>query len=278
MAARPTTETQLPADLRAALSRLARGAHGGLITVNEAVALLGRSPSATATWLARLARRGWLARARRGLYVVLPLEATASRSPSVEDPWVLASKLFSPCYIGGWSAAEHWGLTEQLFRSTFVVTAAGVRRQTERVLGLEFHVVKVARVRLTAMTLVWRGRERVPVSDRERTLADALASPGWVGGIRHLADLLRAYRESRHWNPTRLLNRVNELGRGAAFKRLGFLAEMLLPGAEQVVRVCLTKRTAGIIKLDPSVSTRGRLNKRWGLWVNVPLRERPGPG
>ena len=95
---------------------------------------------------------------------------------------------------------------------------------------------------------------------------------------RHLADLLRAYRESRHWNPTRLLNRVDELGRGAAFKRLGFLAEMLLPGAEQVVRVCLTKRTAGIIKLDPSVSTRGRLNKRWGLWVNVPLRERPGPG
>ena len=241
------------------------------------MALLGRSPSATATWLARLARRGWLARARRGLYVVLPLEATASRSPSVEDPWVLASKLFSPCYIGGWSAAEHWGLTEQLFRSTFVVTAAGVRRQTERVLGLEFHVVKVARVRLTAMTLVWRGRERVPVSDRERTLADALASPGWVGGIRHLADLLRAYRESRHWNPTRLLNRVNELGRGAAFKRLGFLAEMLLPGAEQVVRVCLAKRTAGIIKLDPSVSTRGRLNKRWGLWVNIPLHERAGP-
>ena len=277
MAARPTTETQLPADLRAALSRLARGAHGGLITVNEAVALLGRSPSATATWLARLARRGWLARARRGLYVVLPLEATASRSPSVEDPWVLASKLFSPCYIGGWSAAEHWGLTEQLFRSTFVVTAAGVRRRTERVLGLEFHVVKVARVRLTTMTLVWRGRERVPVSDRERTLADALASPGWVGGIRHLADLLRAYRESRHWNPTRLLNRVNELGRGAAFKRLGFLAEMLLPGAEQVVGVCLAKRTAGIIKLDPSVSTRGRLNKRWGLWVNIPLHERAGP-
>jgi len=277
MAARPTTETQLPADLRAALSRLARGAHGGLITVNEAVALLGRSPSATATWLARLARRGWLARARRGLYVVLPLEATTSRSPSVEDPWVLASKLFSPCYIGGWSAAEHWGLTEQLFRSTFVVTAAGIRRRTERVLGLEFHLVRVARVRLTAMTLVWRGRERVAVSDRERTLADALAAPGWVGGVRHLADLLRAYRESRHWNPTRLLNRVNELGRGAAFKRLGFLAEMLLPGAEQVVRVCLVKRTAGIIKLDPSVSTRGRLNKRWGLWVNIPLHERAGP-
>src|SRR5437867_12882465 len=107
MAARPTTETQLPADLRAALSRLARGSHGGLITVNEAVALLGRSPSATPTWLARLARRGWLARARRRLHVVLPLEATSSRSPSVEGPWLPASNLFSPCYLGGSRPAAH---------------------------------------------------------------------------------------------------------------------------------------------------------------------------
>ncbi len=244
------------------------------MTVEEAVALLGSPPKVTATWLGRLAHRGWLARARRGLYVVLPLEA-ASRSPSVEDPWVLAWKLFSPCYIGGWSAAEHWGLTEQLFRSTFVVTAASIRRRAERVLGSEFHVVKVARTRLTGTTLVWRGRERIAVSDRERTLADALAVPDWVGGIRHLADLLTAYRESRHWSPSRLLSRLNELGRGAAFKRLGFLAELLLPGAEEITRACLARRTAGIIKLDPSVSTRGRLNKRWRLWVNVPLGQRP---
>src|SRR5438093_6866521 len=266
-----------PLQSREVLSRLARGARGGLISVERAAELLGLPARAAANKISALERRGWLARVRRGLYLVRPLEASTNIPSTVEDPWLLAQELFSPCYIGGWSAAEHWGLTEQLFRSTFVVTAVRIRRQTERVLGLEFHVVKVARVRLTAMTLVWRGRERVPVSDRERTLADALASPGWVGGIRHLADLLRAYRESRHWNPTRLLNRVNELGRGAAFKRLGFLAEMLLPGAEQVARVCLAKRTAGIINLDPSVSTPRRLNKRWGLWVNIPLQERAGP-
>jgi hypothetical protein len=31
--------------------------------------------------------------------------------------WLVAHKLFSPCYIGGWIAAHHWGLTEQIFNS-----------------------------------------------------------------------------------------------------------------------------------------------------------------
>ena len=36
-------------------------------------------------------------------------------SSSLEDPLVIAEKLFSPCYVGGWSAAEYWGITEQIF-------------------------------------------------------------------------------------------------------------------------------------------------------------------
>lgn len=70
----------------------------------------------------RSAFHGWPRRVRRGLYLVLPLEAQSDRAITVEDPWILADELFSPCYIGGWSAAQHWGLTEQIFRSVFVVT------------------------------------------------------------------------------------------------------------------------------------------------------------
>ena len=58
----------------------------------------------------------------RGLYAPIPLDAI---DPSAwrEDPWVIASKLFGPdYYIGGWTACEHWDLTEQIFRETVVVT------------------------------------------------------------------------------------------------------------------------------------------------------------
>jgi predicted transcriptional regulator of viral defense system len=37
---------------------------------------------------------------------------------------------------------------------------------------------------------------------------------------------------------------------------------------------CLARRSAGIVKLDPTVDTPGRIVRRWGLRVNVALDER----
>jgi predicted transcriptional regulator of viral defense system len=263
-----------PLRSREVLSRLARGARGGLISVERAADLHEITTRAAANRIASLERRGWLARVRRGLYLVRPLEASTSVPSTVEDPWLLAQELFSPCYIGGWSAAEHWGLTEQLFRSTFVVTAVRIRRSTERLLAAELHLVHVSPEVVKGAVTIWRGKERVAVSDQERTIADALVSPDWVGGVRHLLGILAAYRESREWNPEKLLERLRERARGSAFKRFGYLAEAIWPDVREVVDAAWRQRTSGLIKLDPSVSTRGKINKRWGLWVNVSLEKR----
>ena len=270
----PTTTPSLTPtrDPKEKLRLLARGARGGLVSTEEAPDLLGVPRSAATLTLRRLCERGWLSRVRRGLYLVLPLEAGPDGG-AVDDPWVLASELFDPCYVGGWTAAEHWGLTEQLFRSTFVVSAASVRKTTGTFLGSEFHVVRSSLERVSGVPAIWRGRERVAVSDRERTIADALAVPAWVGGVRHLSDILRAYRGSGAWNPAKLLTRVGESGSGAAFKRLGFLAERLLDGEEVLVKEAFARRTTGVVRLDPGVPARGRLSARWRLWANVTLQD-----
>lgn len=244
------------------------------MTTARAAALLRQSPAEASATLARLVRQGWLVRVRRGLYLVLPLEAGRDGG-AVEDPWILARELFAPCYIGGWTAAEHWGFTEQLFRSTFVVTAAAIRHAKETFLGAEFHLVRAKRSRVGNVRPIWRGRERIAVSDRERTIADALASPSWVGGIRHLAEILRSYRSSKEWNPNRLIERVGEVDSGAAFKRLGYLAETVLSAESVLVDAALARRSAGVVKLDPAIEGRGRLTKRWGLWLNARLEAPP---
>ncbi len=266
----PTTSALQPRDPKEKLRRLARGARGGLVSTATAAELLGLPRGAATRTLLRLADRGWLSRVRRGLYLILPLEA-GQDGGAVEDPWVLADELFGPCYVGGWTAAEHWGLTEQLFRSTFVVSAANVRETTRAFLGSEFHVVRASRERISSVPTIWHGKERLAVSDRERTIADALAAPDWMGGVRHLTDCLRTYRASKEWDPARLVARVAETGSGAAFKRLGFLAERLLGGDEALVAEAFSRRTTGNVRLDPAVPERGRLSTRWRLWVNVSL-------
>ncbi len=92
---------------------------GPTFTVGEAAAILEIPRKPTAKMLARWVTQGWLKRLQRGRYMPVPLEADPD-GMVLEDPWMLAATAFAPCYVGGWSAAEHWGLTEQLFRTLVV--------------------------------------------------------------------------------------------------------------------------------------------------------------
>ena len=261
-----------PSTDRSLIATLSRASKGGLISVSEAATALDLSPTATAIQLARLTRRGWLRRARRGLYFVLPLEAKPGQNTTTEDPWVLAHLLFAPCYIGGWSAAEHWGLTEQHFRETLVVTAANVRATKVENLGHEFRLFKVPRSRLTTgIVMEWRGKERLAVSGPERTLVDCLRNPDLCGGARHLAQLMQAYGESANHDFARLTAVAKHAGLGATWKRLGYLAEQLWPKEAGLLVEARKHITAGYSKLDPAVKGKAKLVTRWRLVVNVRL-------
>lgn len=259
---------------RADLAKVSRAAHGGLVAVPDAARALGIKPAAAAARLAALKRRGWLRHVRRGLFLIVPLEADPSGATTVEDAWILGKQLFAPCYIGGWSAAEHWGLTEQIFRPVLVASAAHVRQSRLTFLGAEFRIAKIRQKRIEGASVVWRGRERVLASDRELTLADALIAPDWVGGFRHLAQILQTYHETKEWNPTRLVARMDQLGKGAGFKRLGWLLEQVFPTETDLIALCFHRRSAGLIAVDPQVRASGRINKRWGLRINITLDDR----
>lgn len=255
------------ASLKADLSSIARTARGGIVSVSDAAGALSTGRREAAQRLAALANAGWLARLRRGFYLVLPLEAASGNTTTVEDPWVLATVLYSPCYIAGWTAAEHWGLTEQLFRTTFVATAGNIRDRQPNVLGTSFNLVRVKPERLSHLTMLWRGSVRVRVSNRERTLVDAAIDPRWLGGFRHLQDVFTTYIESG--NEHDLLVELKRSGTGAAAKRIGFLTENFWPSATALIQGAQGMKSAGVIKLEPSSRRRGTMNTRWGVWMNI---------
>jgi predicted transcriptional regulator of viral defense system len=256
-------------DNRLVVAKLARTAKGGLIAVDSAADTFGCTTRQAALKLAALARRGWLQRARRGLYLVLPLEVEPGKQTVAEDPWILGQEVFSPCYIGGWSAAEHWGLTEQIFRSILVVTAARVRAKTIVLLGQEFRLFRVKADRMEGIGTIWRGSQRVRISSKERTIVDCLRNPELCGGIRTAASMLSQYLNSSESNPEKLLAELRSAGSGAVWKRFGYLMEALWPGRNTFISEALAKRTAGNVKLDPAVSAKGKLLRRWRLWGNV---------
>lgn len=248
---------------RSRLSAVLRSG-GDLITVDDVVAALGVARPVAAKYLARWEGQHWLKRLRRGLYAPVPL--TLSHDEQVlEDPWILVAELFDPGYVGGASAAQHWDLTEQLFRTVFVYTARPVRRGEQIIQNSRFHVRHIEQSRLFGTKILWRGRAKVHISDVHRTMIDLLDDPSSGGGIRHVEDCLRAYFAREDADTSRLVEYGDRLGNGAVFKRLGFLGSRL-GGPKGLLTACSERLTLGNARLDPALKSP-RLVRQWRLWV-----------
>lgn len=249
---------------RERLAAILRGTKG-TVSVAQASAILGANSTDAAKMLSRWNKKGWLSRVKRGLYVPVPLEAS-SADVSLEDPWQIAATLYSPCYIGGWSAAEHWDLTEQLFRTTVVMTQLTPRDRNPVIKGTSFLLCTISEKKMFGLKTVWRGQVKVSVSDPTRTILDMLAEPRFGGGIRSVGDMLVNYLHSEAKNLELLISYADQLGNGAVFKRLGFLLEQHAPDEQSIIGQCAQRLTKGNARIDPKQPAE-RLISRWRLWV-----------
>lgn len=244
-------------------------------TVSIATKVLGINQHSTARLLAYWASRGWLSRIRRGLYITVPLGAQHP-SERREDPWIVVATLFEPAYIGGWSACEHWGLTEQIFSEIAVFTARRVRTRKQRVQDTKFVLRVVPKERLFGTVNVWRQQTRIQVSDPSRTLADILSEPAIGGGIRHVAQVVKEYFSGEHRDDDKLVNYISRLKNRTICKRLGYLLENFQIDAPKILRYCEANVSAGYSKLDPTVKVKGKLSRRWNLDINVDIGSETG--
>jgi predicted transcriptional regulator of viral defense system len=239
-------------------------AAGDVIHVDDVVTALQLDRIAAAQRLSRWTEQGWLRRVGRGAYVAASIDTLGS-DRVLDDPWVLVPALFAPAYIGGRTAAEHWDLTEQIFKDILVMTAQPVREKRQERHGALFLLKHIDEQKLFGTKTVWRHQTRVPVSDVHRTIIDMLDDPAVGGGIQHVADCLAAYLRRSDRSDEKLIECAVQLANGAVFKRLGFLAERLPKGAE-LARLCEHHLSGGHAKLDPA-QQGPRVATKWRLLV-----------
>jgi predicted transcriptional regulator of viral defense system len=249
---------------RERLSKLLREG-GDVLSVESAARILGTGSEEAAKSLARWCNQGWLSRIKRGVYVPVPIEAMGTER-AIEDAWVIIPDLFGPAYVGGWSAAEHWDLTEQIFRDICVFTARAVAKRHQVFHNIPFVVTHTPLEQQFGTKTVWKKQKKLSVSDPTRTIVDMLSCPWRGGGIQHVIDCFREYAKSPHFNADQLVNYADRLGNAAVFKRLGFLAERLLGDSHALTVACRSRLSKGNAQLDPAIKG-DRLVTRWRLFV-----------
>lgn len=248
-------------------SQLAQLLQAGLVTITpeNAGTALKIERERAAQLLARWNKKGWLSRVKRGVYLPVPLQA-ATPNVMADEPWLLAQSLFSPCYIGGWSAAEHWDFTEQIFSSTMVFTTKKPESRELDLNGARFTVKIIKAERLFGLKAEWIGNKKVNVSDPSRTIVDAFSDPATVGGIRNACDFLGRYLKSEHKDLELLFQYAEQINNSATFKRLGFIISSQFPNEGKFIRNAKTAIKSGYSQLDPAVPGK-TLVTEWGLWV-----------
>lgn len=240
-----------------------------LFPVAEAAKIMGTTNDKARITLAYFSRRGWLARVKPGLYVSVPL-GSLNPQEYKENPWLIANRVFSPCYIGGCSAAGHWGLTDQIFNTIFVCTAKVFRRKKVKIQSVDYLLKLKKNLLHTKST--WIENVKIQISDPTMTLIDILEDPVLGGGMRHAAEMVLTYFASEYRNDQNLLKYLQESTNRTIFKRLGYVVETLHIEAPDVIALCLKNISKGYSVFDPAIKNKGTFNSRWHLRVNTDIK------
>jgi len=216
-----------------------------------------------------LARKKWIIKLRRGIYLIVPLSAGVD-SKYTEHEFLIASRLISPYYIGYWSALNFYNMTEQTPFTVFVATTKrpeGTR--TRIILDTNYRFITVSKKKFFGFSPVSIGTDLVNISDREKTLADALDHPEYCGGIAEVAKCLWNSRDAI--SIEKIVNYATKMGNSAIIKRLGFLLDVLdLKSKENVYPRMKNMVSAGMSILDPTMRQKsGNYNTKWKLIINV---------
>lgn len=238
-------------------------------------------PSSQVPYLLKLLTdAGWLVRLRRGLY------AGTGQLPGGVDvpPFVLATSLVTPSAIGLWSALAYHDLTDQTPIVVTAITSSKVvtpsmreptgsrRRHTWAVAGIEclYVTLREQRYRL-GIERVWLDeRFSVLMTDRERTMLDALALSRHFGGAGEGLAALQQHLET--FDLPKLVGYATQWGSAAVAKRVGWALEQA--GAtgdvlEPLLAATRSSADSSFSPLDPGRPLRGARDRRWRLILNL---------
>ena len=241
-------------------------ASNGVLTPELASDTLSLSRMESARLLARWCNAGWLKRIKQGVYWSVPLEADPN-DIAIEDSWIVAENLFSPGYIGGFSAVKYWDLSEQIFEPVVYLTTNLVANRDVTFGGIKFKLKTIKPYKVFGTKTVWRKSTKIKVSNSTKTIIDFLDDPVSGGGMRTIADFFVEYWESEYKNIDLLIKYAKKMKNRTIFKRLGFLLEVRGLADFRTIEFLKKNISSGYSEFDPSMKSKN-FCRRWNLKIS----------
>jgi len=235
-------------------------------TLKEAANALSLSHPETSKVLYNLKKQGHVFPLKRGIFFPVSHKALSPQE-SLGDPWIIVPLLFPKAYVGGWSAANYWGLTEQLFRTTSLMTVDKISHSEKKINRFEYSLFKTKND--TGKEKVWRDQVPVFVSDIHKTIVDMLENPRCGAGIQHTIDCFKNYMQE-FYEEKILMSYACTVKNGTFFKRLGYITEVLLGPHHPLCLLAKDFITKNYALIDSHMPCK-KLITKWNLYINEEL-------
>ncbi|MGQ0654541.1 MAG: type IV toxin-antitoxin system AbiEi family antitoxin domain-containing protein [Betaproteobacteria bacterium] len=242
-----------------------------IVRTGELRKTLALTPLQERNLLSRLARAGWIARVRRGLYLVprtLPLGGKWSPDEILALN-TLMEDVKGRYQICGPNAFNRYGFDEQVPARVY---AYNNRISGERSVGaVRLALIKVADERLGGTEEVeTRDGQLAVYASRARALVDAVYDWARFNSLPRGYNWIRGELEKKRVNAPELVDMTLRYGDVGTVRRIGMLLERA--GTDRRLLRKLEKKlpkSTGLIPWIPSSPKRGSINRRWGVVVNA---------
>ena len=264
------TRSLSPQESRIVLSMAEHGSNK--IERQEIIDMLGVSPQAADHVIRSLRRKGWLARASWGRYLLIPPEMGPDALGET-NVLALASRIADPYYFGYATAAMYYGFTTQHRQVIRLVTP--VRTRNRRVLDTEVRIVNPVPRKFFGFAPVDMLGYTVTMSDREKTVIDCIDRPGLAGGEGEAATIVAAACRRIDWH--KAATYLERMSSKTLTRRFGWLAERAGATIPEDVRTHLHELAEGSGKafFGPRIPKPGAIGYQdsWQLTANVASHE-----
>jgi predicted transcriptional regulator of viral defense system len=230
---------------------------------DDAYRILGTSRDSINTALYRLRNKGRIEEIERGKYLLIPARS-GIEGKWAETPFLIASELVHPYYIGFWSALNYWGMTEQVPNVTYVVTTKRKKKMSYGQINFEF--ITLSKKKFFGIIEEKIEDKTFSISSREKTIVDCLLYPQYCGGI---DEVIKGIWESQNeLDFEKILDYSNKVGVKVVTRRIGYIFDMLEIKEEIANKIAKTN-PKGFMWLDP-IGPKKILeySKKYGLMIN----------
>jgi predicted transcriptional regulator of viral defense system len=238
--------------------------HGKTIFTTDDIKELVSNPK---SFLDHLARKKWILKIRRGVYVIAPFEAGEGGSDNYTmHSFTIGSLLTKSYYIGYWSALNYHGLTEQTPPSVYIATSEPKNSRT--ILDVHYVFVTIPKRKIFGTEEIEIEKRKIMISSIEKTIVDCLDHPEHGNGIEEIAKAI--YFSKDEIDVEKLIKYTGKIGNNTVVKRLGYLCEVF-GWSDYLHALSGVKIKSGYSVLDPTRPKKGHIKDKWKLTINATI-------